>query len=141
MEEALDKRSSTGIVGNLQAYTQFQAANAMEDAASNPTGMAGGGMGMGMGFAMANQMGQNLAGQGPAQGPAPPPLPRSVEFYAAFDGKRAGPFDLAALKQSVQSGILTRETLVWTQGMENWAGAGQVEGLTALFEDAPPPLP
>ena len=64
VEKALDKRSSMGVLGNMQQYTQFQAANALEDAANNP-GDAGsaisGGMGMGMGFAMANTMGQAMA--------------------------------------------------------------------------------
>ena len=70
VEEALDKRSSMGIIGNLQQYTQFQTANAMEEAAKNPGGMAAGGMGMGMGFAMANQMGQSMNTPQQGQGPA-----------------------------------------------------------------------
>jgi membrane protease subunit (stomatin/prohibitin family) len=58
VEKVLDKRTSMGIVGNLGAYTQFQAANAMEQAAQNPNGgLAGAGVGMGMGWAMGNQMG------------------------------------------------------------------------------------
>jgi hypothetical protein len=36
---------------------------------------------------------------------------------------------------------LTRETLVWAQGMANWVPAGQVPDLAALFAHAPPPLP
>src|SRR4029453_11152052 len=31
VEQALDKRPSIGVVGNLDSYTKFQAANAMED--------------------------------------------------------------------------------------------------------------
>ncbi|MDX1438953.1 MAG: SPFH domain-containing protein, partial [Rubricoccaceae bacterium] len=56
VEEILDKRTGMGIVGDLGAYTQFQAAQAMEKAAEAPNSGAGQGMGMGMGFAMANQM-------------------------------------------------------------------------------------
>ncbi len=144
VEEALDKRTSMGVLGDLQKYTQFQAANAMEDAAKNPTGMAGGGMSMGMGFAMANQMGQAMGNQpAPGSGPAagPPPLPQSVSFYAALGGKQAGPFDTTALKQHVQSGQLTPQTLVWRQGMTNWTAAAQVNELKDLFGAVPPPLP
>ena len=36
VEAVLDKRTSMGIVGNLDQYTQFQAAEAMRDAAANP---------------------------------------------------------------------------------------------------------
>jgi len=142
VEQALDKRSSMGVIGNLDQYTKFQTANAMEEAAKNPGGMAGGGMGMGMGFAMANQMGQSMGPQ--AQQPpsaTPPPLPQTSQFHVAIDGKQSGPFDTSALKQHVQSGKLTRETLVWRQGMASWTAAGQVEELTNLFGAVPPPLP
>ncbi|NLT75668.1 MAG: SPFH domain-containing protein, partial [Planctomycetes bacterium] len=136
VEEALDKRTSMGAIGDLHKYTQFQAANAMEEAAKNPGGMAGGGMGMGMGFAMANQMGQAMADQGAA----PPPLPQSGPFYAAFEGQQAGPFDLAAMRQHIESGRLTPQTLVWRKGMAGWVAAEHVKELKGLF-DGPPPLP
>lgn len=145
VEEALDKRSSMGIVGNLQQYTQFQAANAMEDAAQNPGGMAGGGMGMGMGFAMANQMGQAMTnpqqGQPAQPGGGPPPLPTAPQFYAALGGQQAGPFDAASLKLKVQTGEITQETLVWKQGMAAWTAAGEVPDMAAFFQQMPPPLP
>ncbi len=48
VEAALDKRTSIGVVGNLDQYTKFQAANAMEDAANN-TGGAGEAFGLGLG--------------------------------------------------------------------------------------------
>ncbi len=150
VEEALDKRSSMGVLGNLNQYTQFQAANAMEDMANNPGaggGMAGGGMGMGMGFAMANQMGQALNPQTQQQQPqaaapgGPPPLPNQVSFYVAVNGQQAGPFDTATLQQKVAAGQVTRDTLVWKQGMSGWAAAGQVTELSSLFGATPPPLP
>jgi len=143
VEQALDKRSSMGVIGNLDQYTKFQTANAMEEAAKNPGGMAAGGMGMGMGFAMANQMGQSMTSPPQQQPPAatPPPLPQTPQFHVAIDGTQAGPFDISALKQHIQSGKLTRETLVWRQGMTGWTAAGQVEELTTLFGAVPPPLP
>ena len=142
VEEALDKRSSMGVIGNLDQYTKFQTANAMEEAAKNPGGMAGGGMGMGMGFAMANQMGQSMTSQ--PQKPAsatPPPLPQTSQFHVAIDGKQSGPLGMSALQQHVQSGKLTRETLVWRQGMTGWTAAGEVGELSNLFGAVPPPLP
>jgi membrane protease subunit (stomatin/prohibitin family) len=139
VEKAMDKRSAMGIVGNLQNYAQFQAANAMEEAAKNPGGAAGGGMGMGMGFVMAGQMGQTMQGAGAPQ--APPPLPQTVAFFASLGGAQAGPFDLEALRGKVAGGEVTRETLVWKQGMVNWTAAGQVQELAALFANQPPPIP
>ncbi len=62
VEKMLDKRSSMGLVGNLDQFTQFQAANALEQAASNPSGLAGAGVALGAGFGMADQMGRALGG-------------------------------------------------------------------------------
>jgi membrane protease subunit (stomatin/prohibitin family) len=146
VERALDKRTSMGVVGNLDAFTKFQAASAMEAAARNPGGGAAEGMGLGMGFAMAQQMAGALSGgQGQGQGQggasAPPPLPQQPAFFAAYDGAQAGPFALEALRSDAGSGRLTRETLVWRDGMAGWTAAGEVPELATLFAAAPPPLP
>jgi hypothetical protein len=106
--------------------------------------MAAGGMGMGMGFAMANQMGQAMnppQQQQPPPQAAPPPLPQQAQFFAAVGGQQQGPFDMARLGQMVQAGQVTRETLVWKQGMPQWTPAGQVAELSNLFGAVPPPLP
>ncbi len=143
VEQALDKRSSMGILGNLNQYAQFQAANAMEAAAKNPGGDAGAGIGMGMGFAMAQQMGQAFNAQNQQQAPqGPPPLPGSnVQYFVAVNGQQQGPFNLAALQQMTQQGSLTRETLVWKQGMAGWTKASDTPDLGSLFGAIPPPLP
>ncbi len=140
VEAALDKRTSMGVIGNLGAYAQFQAANAMEAAAKNPSGMAGGGMAMGAGFAMANQMGQAMTQ--PNAGPGtPPPLPQAMAYFAAIGGQQAGPFDATALTGQVDAGTITRETLVWKQGMSDWMKAGDVAELARVFSRTPPPMP
>jgi len=56
VEAAMDKRTSMGVIGDVGRYTQFQAADAMRDAAQNPSGGAGTGVGLGAGFAMGNAM-------------------------------------------------------------------------------------
>src|SRR5690242_16797226 len=38
VEAAMDKRTQMGVLGDLDRYTQFQTANALEDAANNPGG-------------------------------------------------------------------------------------------------------
>ncbi len=69
VEEAMDKRTSMGVLGNMQQYQQYQAAEAMRDAAQNEGGMAGAGVGMGagmgMGQVMANAMNQQNQPQQP----------------------------------------------------------------------------
>jgi len=56
VEAAMDKRTSMGVIGDVGRYTQFQAADAMRDAAQNPGGGAGTGTGLGAGFALGNAM-------------------------------------------------------------------------------------
>jgi membrane protease subunit (stomatin/prohibitin family) len=147
VEAALDKRSSMGIIGNLNQFTQFQAANAMEEAAKNSNGGASQGIGMGMGFAMANQMGgamnqnqqnQNQQNQQPS---GPPPIPGFTPYHVAVGGAQQGPFNADILKQMVGQGTLTKDTLVWKQGLAAWTKAGEVADLKPFFDSAPPPLP
>ncbi len=144
VEQAMDKRSSMGILGNLNQYTQFQAANAMEAAAKNPGGEASSGIGLGMGFAMANQMGQ-MFNQQNQQTPAPqgpPPVPGAqAQFFIAVAGQQQGPFSSQTLQQMLQQGSFTRDTLVWKQGMANWIKASDDTELSTLFASVPPPLP
>lgn len=142
VETALDKRSSMGILGNLSQYAQFQAANAMEQAAKNPGSDAASGMGMGMGFAMAQQMGQMFNQQNQQQQQQnPPPVPGVAQYYVAVNGQQQGPYSLQTLQQMIQQGSLTRETLIWKQGMAAWTKVGDVAELGSLFGAVPPPLP
>ena len=143
VEAALDKRASMGAVGNLDQYMRYQTAEAIGKAAETPGGAAGSGMGMGMGFAMGQQMASNMSGQGGTQtgGATPPPLPGQKPFWAAIGGQQAGPFPEGELRQKVADGEVTRETLVWAEGMTGWAKAGEVPSLASLFAAMPPPLP
>jgi membrane protease subunit (stomatin/prohibitin family) len=149
VEEALDKRSSIGVVGDLDKYTKFQTANAIEDAANNPGG-SGEGFGFGLGMAAAQRAGQALntpsappAAAPPSAAPAPagpPPLPVK-QWFIGVNGQQQGPFDAAGLSGQARSGALTRETLVWSEGMSGWTAAGQVPELSGVFGAVPPPLP
>lgn len=56
VEAAMDKRTSMGVIGDVGKYAQFQAADAMRDAAQNTGGGAGTGAGLGAGFAIGNAM-------------------------------------------------------------------------------------
>lgn len=144
VEAALDKRSSMGIVGNLDQYTQFQAAEAMRDAAAHPSGGSEA-MNMGLGLAMAQRLSETLgrpAQPAPQPAPAtPPPLPTANRYFVAVNNQQSGPFGMDELQRQAQSGQLTRTTLVWTQGMASWTQASEVMELNALFANVPPPLP
>jgi membrane protease subunit (stomatin/prohibitin family) len=74
VEAAMDKRTSMGVIGDVGRYAQFQAADAMRDAAQNTGGGAGLGAGMGAGFAIGNAMGgamTNAMNQSQAEATAP----------------------------------------------------------------------
>jgi membrane protease subunit (stomatin/prohibitin family) len=146
VEKAIDKRGAMAAIGNLQAYTQYEVASSIRDAANNPGGVAGAAVGLGAGVAMGAQMmnamtgAAGLGGGAPGAG-GPPPIPGAVGFHVAVNGQQAGPFDLAVLQQQAASGSLTRDSLVWKAGMAQWAKAGEVPELAALFANVPPPVP
>ncbi|GAA0274191.1 SPFH domain-containing protein [Cryptosporangium japonicum] len=142
VEQALDKRTQMGVLGDLDQYTKFQTANAIEDAANNPGGGAGEGFGLGLGMAAGQRMAQSL-NPAPAPAPAagPPPLPAQAQWYLGVGGQQAGPYDQAALAAQVASGALTRSTLVWKTGMAQWVPAEQVPELAGVLGSVPPPLP
>ncbi len=71
VEKMLDKRASMGVVGDLNRFTQFQTAKAIESAAENPGGVAGAGVGIGAGVAMGQSMMGAMGNQAQAaQAPA-----------------------------------------------------------------------
>ncbi len=144
VEKAIDKRGAIAAVGNLQAYTQYETASAIRDAATTPNSAAGIGMGLGAGVAMGANMVNQIGGAfGAGSGTAamPPPIPGAVAFHIALNGQQTGPFDMIALQSQVSSGALKRDSLVWRAGMAQWAKAGDVPELATLFANIPPPVP
>ncbi|SJM92661.1 SPFH domain-containing protein [Crenothrix polyspora] len=140
VEKALDKRTSMGIVGNLNDYTRYQAAEAMQTAAANPSSAASAGVGMGVGFGMANELSRAYSEASRHQA-TPPPLPNAPQLYVAINGERTGPFNLTTVKQKIQSGEITRSTLVWHDPMPEWITAEKLENLAGSFSNLPPPIP
>jgi len=144
--KAIDARAAMGAIGDMGAYMQYQGAQAMREAAQNQ-GAAGSGIGLGAGVGLGATMGQLLGqtaapqAQQAAPAAAPPPLPQAVTFHVAIGGQQQGPFDMGAVQQHIQSGQITRDTLVWKPGMANWAKASDVPDLSSLFGATPPPLP
>jgi membrane protease subunit (stomatin/prohibitin family) len=72
VEKALDKRTQMGVLGNMQTYAQFQAADAIKDAAANPGGLAGAGVGLGAGAVMGSVFAQAFSQPAAAAAAAPP---------------------------------------------------------------------
>ncbi len=101
VEKAMDKRTSMGVVGDLHKYTQFQAAEALRDAAANPGGTAGLGAGLGAGMVMSGMMGNAMAAAGNQQPGTQPatvpcvacgkPLPAGSKFCPECGKPQAAP--------------------------------------------------
>ncbi|MEL7503743.1 MAG: SPFH domain-containing protein [Cyanobacteria bacterium J06554_6] len=140
VEEALDKRASMGVLGNMQQYTQYQAANALEDSAKNPSGGGNPGLDLGVGLAMGQQMAQAFNQQpqapaAPAAPAAPPPPMPAAAWHITRNGQNHGPF---ATDQLIANG-LTADSYVWKAGMSGWVQANQVPELQPVLNSVPPP--
>ncbi|HEY5248410.1 MAG TPA: SPFH domain-containing protein [Dermatophilaceae bacterium] len=160
VEATMDKRTSMGVLGDLDQFTKYQAATAITEAAQNPGGLAGAGVGMGLGAGLGAQLAQALqpgsahpaepahpaetpspAG-GSASAPAgPPPLPGSTQWYLGLDGRQVGPRAPSEVRDMLIAGIATPETLVWRTGMAAWTRLGDIPELQAEPGTTPPPLP
>ena len=89
-------------------------------------------------------MGMAIAGVAPMKAPLPlvPPSPETdpVVWHVALSGKTFGPYSAGQLRDSIRSGQLNAESMVWTAGMEGWRRIDQVARL-AMFLGALPPMP
>ena len=143
VEKALDKRTSMGMVGDLDKYLKYGAAESMQSGTSSTASSA---MEMGIGLAMAQSMtGQQARGQvKDTEKTSPPPLPHEQLWHVAIDNESAGPFAYAELLSLAKQGKLTAGSLVWSSGMDNWEPAEEYTYLTDIIKagnSTPPPIP
>lgn len=62
-------------------------------------------------------------------------------WYVDAAGTRAGPVELDQAGGLARNGAISGSTLVWMEGMADWAPADQVAALRGLFAHAAPPPP
>lgn len=113
VQAMIDERSSMGAIGNMQAYMQFKAAQALGDAARAEGGaagtMAGLGAGAGLGAVFGQMIGQSM--QPPAQPaqPTPPaqPAPPAPAVTPATGGSPDRLQQLKTLGELKAAGVLT----------------------------------
>lgn len=159
---AMHKQTQTQNIGAFQVEKQAEVgiagAQALGQMGSNGAGdinLGGNGEGFNMAAMMASMavggaVGQNIAGSmnnmmsgmnQPIQNTMTPPPLNNIKYHVAVNGQATGPFDISVLSQMVSQGTLTKDTLVWTQGMTNWAQAGTIDELKHLFQSSVPPIP
>lgn len=137
VQKAIDTRSSMGAIGDLRAFTMYQAANSMAKMAESGGGGVGGtamGAGLGMGYGMmfpgmmANAYAQgpaNMAGQPFGSAANAPPVAPAATGAAAGAGLAGMDFGgLAAVKVDPKQVVRTvAKNAGWqvTESGEDWA--------------------
>lgn len=156
---AQHKQTQSANIGAFQVEKQAEVgiagANALGQMGANGAGNVSlGGRGddfniaaMMASMAVGGAVGQNIAGamnnmmgginQQTMPGSVPPPIP-TVAYHVAVSGQATGPFDISVLAQMATARQLTADSLVWKNGMEQWATAGTVDELKNLFVTIPP---
>ena len=69
----------------------------------------------------------------PNQGP-------SRLYYAALEGKQAGPFSETEIVRLINDKKIVKETLIWHQGLSAWKPAEDVPEILRIIALTPPPL-
>lgn len=141
--EAVKERERRQIQGFT--YQQERQLDIMETAAGNEGssgGIMGAGIGMGMGMGVGTMFGQQMQQVTHSMNSIQPPPP-PIQYYLYENNSQQGPFDLPTLQSLISNGKLTTQTLVWKQGMSDWATASSQPDLMRLFENqvSPPPPP
>lgn len=141
----VEKHAEIGVAG-------AQALGKMGANGAGDVNLGGGGESFNMAAMMASMavggaVGQNIAGamnnimgginQQTTPGDVPPPIP-IVAYHVAVNGQATGPFDISVLAQMATAGQLTADSLVWKNGMVQWAKAGMIDELKNLFSVVPP---
>lgn len=56
-----------------------------------------------------------------------------ISYFVYVNGKQAGPITEAEMRKLIINESVTAETLVWTQGMEQWAQAQFIPSVNKFF--------
>ncbi len=154
LKEAKDLAAKVNIAGK-DVYQMDRSFDVMDKAASNEGtlgGTMGAGMGMGMGFGMGNVMGnmannmntgQNFQNQnnGGMSSPPPPPPTYQVQYFVLINNQQNGPYPIDSIRLMVNQNQISRETLVWKEGMAQWGKITEQDDLKSIFLSIPPPPP
>jgi hypothetical protein len=60
-------------------------------------------------------------------------------WFVDQEGNQSGPVERDEIIRRIKNGTITRESMLWTEGMDAWCEAHKVEGLAAAFAPTPPP--
>ncbi len=142
VEEALDKRTSMGMVGDLSKYLEFQAAESMSNSKNGGgSSVASDAVAMGVGFAMAEKLSNSMGKKDNNTSHTPPQIKSEKIYYYAEGKKPIGPFSIDEFETFVKESKVTPSTLMWKVDMKDWQKAEEIEEMKPLFNiSTPPPL-
>jgi membrane protease subunit (stomatin/prohibitin family) len=129
VQKAIDARSSMGVIGDLQAFTMYQAANSLskmaeQSGASGASGAMGMGMGAGFGMMMPQMIQQAMQSRGQVSpGQFAPPVGTAGPAVAAAGMAQQPP--IADPRQMVRSVVSSSGWHV-TEGADEWQVVVQV---------------
>ncbi len=150
LKEAKDLAAKVNIAGK-DVYHADRSYDVLDKAAQNEGtmgGTMGAGMGLGLGFGMGNQMGDmtnkmNVGQKQESQNPQTPPPPpnQNVQYFVLINNQQNGPHSIDSIKLLIGQGQVTKETLVWKEGVAEWSNIMEQNDLKLLFGAVPPPPP
>ncbi len=143
VEDALDKRTSMGMIGDLSKYLEFQAAESMtSNKGGSSSSVASDAVSMGIGLAMADKLSNSMnKKESDTSSITPPKINSQKTYYYAKEKEPIGPFSIDEFELLVKDKKVTPETLMWKVNMKDWQKAKEFDEMQKLFNlSSPPPL-
>ncbi len=132
VEEAIDKKTSMGVIKDLSEYLMFESAQSLTKGKGGASDIAA----MGIGFAMADKLAKKFDNT-----KSYIPQPYEKMYYYAKNTEPKGPFSIDEIEEFVKNDKIESKTLMWSTGMEKWQKAREIEEVESLFNFlTPPPL-
>ncbi len=143
LKEAKDLAARMKITGK-DVYQMERSFDVMEAAVKNEGGgMMNIGAGLGAGLGVGAQMGKMFSQSMNTNPTTPPPLPQEPAYFLYFNNQQQGGFNIQTVQILISQGQINPDTLIWKQGMPNWAEISTLPEFVNSFggQQMPPPLP
>jgi membrane protease subunit (stomatin/prohibitin family) len=148
LKELTEKRAELQMIGR-EIYQFDKSMDVLKTAAGNE-GMAGGvmqaGLGAGIGLGMGAGIGSAFSQQSnqlvqPMQSAMPTAIPSAAPYNLFVNGQQYGPYDQQVVSQMLANNSISRDALVWRQGMSQWIKISDLNEFNTAFSSPPPPPP
>lgn len=139
LKEAKDIAARINVVGEKN-YKMERSFNVLDKAAANGGGIIGSSIELGAGLAVGTQVGNIVSEHLNINPQTAPPIPTTI-YYLAINGAQQGPYNLEQIKVMLSSHVINPETLIWKEGMANWAALSTLPEFANSISQTPPPIP